>query len=99
MSYQPPKGVRPPQLEGKRTGRPKGSRNLAAAPQLAYLTELDLGQNAIEPEGDVFRRPQTCLERRHTIFDALVVDFSDGRCIRKKSRTNMHGHFSSLPDE
>lgn len=29
MGYRPPKGVRPPQLEGKRTGRPKGSRNHA----------------------------------------------------------------------
>ena len=27
MGYRPPKGIRPPQLEGKRTGRPKGSRN------------------------------------------------------------------------
>ena len=27
MAYRPPKGVRPPQLEGKRTGRPKRSRN------------------------------------------------------------------------
>ena len=27
MGYRPPKGVRPPQLEGKRTGRPKGVRN------------------------------------------------------------------------
>lgn len=27
MSYRPPKGVRPPHLEGKRIGRPKGSRN------------------------------------------------------------------------
>ncbi len=26
MAYRPPKGVRPPQLEGKRTGRPKGSK-------------------------------------------------------------------------
>lgn len=31
MAYKPPKGVRPPQLEGKRTGRPKGSTNEAAA--------------------------------------------------------------------
>lgn len=31
MAYRPPKGVRPPQLEGKRTGRPRGSRNLASA--------------------------------------------------------------------
>jgi hypothetical protein len=31
MSYRPPKGVRPPQLEGKRTGRPKGSVNMARA--------------------------------------------------------------------
>ena len=31
MGYIPPKGVRPPQLEGKRTGRPKGSRDHAAA--------------------------------------------------------------------
>ena len=31
MGYRPPKGVRPPQLEGKRTGRPKGSRNYAKA--------------------------------------------------------------------
>lgn len=29
MGFHPPKGVRPPQLEGKRTGRPKGSRNYA----------------------------------------------------------------------
>jgi hypothetical protein len=29
MAYRPPKGVRPPQLEGKRPGRPKGSRNHA----------------------------------------------------------------------
>lgn len=29
MGHRPPKGVRPPQLEGKRTGRPKGSRNHA----------------------------------------------------------------------
>jgi len=29
MGFCPPKGVRPPQLEGKRTGRPKGSRNFA----------------------------------------------------------------------
>jgi hypothetical protein len=27
MGYRPPKGVRPLQLEGRRTGRPKGSRN------------------------------------------------------------------------
>jgi hypothetical protein len=31
MSHRPPKGVRPPQLEGKRTGRPRGSRNWASA--------------------------------------------------------------------
>ena len=31
MAYRPLKGVRPPQLEGKRTGRPKGSKNFAAA--------------------------------------------------------------------
>jgi hypothetical protein len=31
MGYRPPKGVKPPQLEGKRTGRPRGSRNHAAA--------------------------------------------------------------------
>ena len=31
MAYRPPKGVRPPQLEGKRSGRPKGSRNYASA--------------------------------------------------------------------
>jgi len=30
MGYHPPKGVRPPQLEGRRTGRPKGSRNHAS---------------------------------------------------------------------
>jgi hypothetical protein len=29
MGYRPPKGVRPPQLEGKRTGRPKGPENHA----------------------------------------------------------------------
>lgn len=31
MAFRPPKGVRPPQLEGRRTGRPKGSKNFAAA--------------------------------------------------------------------
>ena len=31
MSHRPPKGVRPPQLEGKRSGRPKGARNWASA--------------------------------------------------------------------
>lgn len=31
MAYRPPKGVRPPQLEGKRTGRPKGSRSYTSA--------------------------------------------------------------------
>jgi len=31
MPQRPPKGVPPPQLEGKRTGRPKGSRNFAPA--------------------------------------------------------------------
>lgn len=31
MGYRPPKGVRPPQLEGKRTGRPKGSKSYADA--------------------------------------------------------------------
>jgi hypothetical protein len=29
MAFRPPKGVRPPQLEGKRTGRPKGSKTHA----------------------------------------------------------------------
>lgn len=29
MGFHPPKGVKPPQLEGKRTGRPRGSRNYA----------------------------------------------------------------------
>ena len=29
MGYRPPKGVAPPQLAGKRTGRPKGSKNFA----------------------------------------------------------------------
>ena len=29
MGYRPPKGVRPAQLEGKRTGRPKGSKSYA----------------------------------------------------------------------
>jgi hypothetical protein len=29
MGYKPPKGIDPPQLKGKRTGRPKGSRNYA----------------------------------------------------------------------
>jgi hypothetical protein len=28
MGYRPPKGVRPPQLEGKRTGRPRASQRL-----------------------------------------------------------------------
>ena len=31
MGFRPPKGVRPPQLEGKRTGRPKGSMTFARA--------------------------------------------------------------------
>ena len=29
MGFRPPKGVRPPQLEGKRTGRPRGSKSYA----------------------------------------------------------------------
>ena len=33
LHYRPPKGVRPPQLEGKRTGPPKGSKNFARARQ------------------------------------------------------------------
>jgi hypothetical protein len=44
MGYRPPKGVRPPQLEGKRTGRPKGLRNYAAAwaeIQWAYMHRFD----------------------------------------------------------
>jgi hypothetical protein len=31
VGYRPPKGVRPPQLEGRRTGRPRGSRSHARA--------------------------------------------------------------------
>ena len=31
MGYRPPRVFPPPQLEGKRTGRPKGSRNLVGA--------------------------------------------------------------------
>ena len=31
MAYQPTKGMRPPQLEGRRTGRPRGAKNLASA--------------------------------------------------------------------
>ena len=31
MVFSPPKGVRPWQLEGKRPGRPKGSRNWSQA--------------------------------------------------------------------
>jgi hypothetical protein len=30
MAFSPPKGVRPPQFEGKRTGRPKGSLKWSA---------------------------------------------------------------------
>ena len=29
MANFPPRGVRPPQLEGRRTGRPRGSKNRA----------------------------------------------------------------------
>jgi len=29
VGYRPPKGIAPPQLAGKRTGRPRGSRNYA----------------------------------------------------------------------
>jgi hypothetical protein len=31
MSFSPPKGISPPQFEGKRYGRPKGSRNWSKA--------------------------------------------------------------------
>jgi hypothetical protein len=31
MGFRPPKGLDPPQLKGKRTGRPRGSRNHAQA--------------------------------------------------------------------
>jgi hypothetical protein len=29
MGYRPPTGIRPPQLEGKRSGRPRGSKSHA----------------------------------------------------------------------
>jgi hypothetical protein len=29
MAFSPPKGIAPPQLAGRRTGRPKGSKNHA----------------------------------------------------------------------
>jgi hypothetical protein len=31
MGHRPPAGIRPPQLEGKRVGRPRGVRNHAKA--------------------------------------------------------------------
>lgn len=31
MGWRPPKGVAPPHLEGRRTGRPRGSRNWSSA--------------------------------------------------------------------
>jgi hypothetical protein len=30
MAFRPPKGVSPPQLQGRRTGRPRGSKSHAA---------------------------------------------------------------------
>jgi hypothetical protein len=50
MGFRPPKGVRPPQLEGKRTGRPKGTENFASAWQDAVwgLDHYD-DENAIPP--------------------------------------------------
>ena len=46
MSYRPPRGIAPPQLAGKRTGRPKGSRTHAkdrADVEWAYRHRQDGG--------------------------------------------------------
>jgi hypothetical protein len=39
MGYRPPKGVRPPQLEGKRTGRPKKVRAAPLAQEAEPLAQ------------------------------------------------------------
>jgi hypothetical protein len=45
MGYRPPKGVRPPQLEGKRTGRPRGVRNYANEWQLILWVYYNLDED------------------------------------------------------
>jgi hypothetical protein len=49
MPYSPPKGVRPPQLEGKRTGRPKGSKNWASAWEDCYWGYYHANEPDAEP--------------------------------------------------
>jgi hypothetical protein len=52
MSFKPPKGVRPPQLEGKRTGRPKGARNWSRAwKDCIWGYENAEDEDAIPPTG------------------------------------------------
>jgi hypothetical protein len=52
MGYRPPKGVRPPQLEGKRCGRPKGSTN---RPQV-HLAMLHVSRRGPEEDKTPFHR-------------------------------------------
>ncbi len=49
MGYRPPKGVRPPQLEGRRTGRPRGSRNFARSFQDALWAYENRNENRVVP--------------------------------------------------
>jgi len=49
MPYSPPKGVRPPQLEGNRSGRPKGSRNWASAWRDCYWGFMHAKELDAEP--------------------------------------------------
>ena len=55
MPYRPPKGVRPPQLEGKRTGRPRGSKNLAGAWRDVLWGYQNAGNEDAEPPSGAAR--------------------------------------------
>jgi hypothetical protein len=49
MGFRPTRGVRPPQLEGKRTGRPKGSRNYAKSFQDALWAWVHRNEDRVIP--------------------------------------------------
>jgi len=51
--YRPPKGVPPPQLEGRRTGRPRGSKNFAKSWRaVLWAFEHRFEDTAVIPSGE-----------------------------------------------
>jgi hypothetical protein len=70
MGYRPPKGVRPPQLEGKRCGRPKGSRNRSSL----LLAMLHVWRRGPEEDKTEFQKMMRKYMKEHTVdfLDRLV---------------------------